>query len=372
MTAHVRSCGKELPTKTNSQALVPIPKKVQKKKLRHTICPICNKVLLHKNLKRHSAEVHEMPYINHASVCVDSVNGIFMVNKQSAGVPYLIHIKALVGSANQQLFCENTSCAELTRVAARGGQKQFQCSHLRSVLLAEPFPEVPELSPNSLQALIAGKVMSRDSQAACQALANKARQCGKPLIVPWCAPGEHGKIWFSVFEPQVKYWSRLGRTVVSYSFDTGIFSCKCSNRHGCPHKLAAKWYLAQVMPEALKSVDDSAQANQVEQEDASLALQEGKDDASADQQSSSKSHMEAPYPPVDTHLLAAMVEYISTKKKIPFPWPLQDHAVFPKITPNETICYICKIPLGPEEKVTDSAKIICLDSVTEGMEMHIS
>lgn len=50
----------------------------------------------------------------------------------------------------------------------------------------------------------------------------------------------------SVFEPNVSYYSRLGRVIVVYNKKLNTWHCPCAKvHHSCLHKYIAKWHLFQ-------------------------------------------------------------------------------------------------------------------------------
>ncbi|XP_070557881.1 uncharacterized protein [Ptychodera flava] len=212
-------------------------------------CKICNKRMLKKNLKRHIRTKHiNLPTAvvkegtHHDGVLVDAANGIYLVDNSRKGEGYPVHVQRKVGSATQQTKCESSFCN------TRGRNVTHLCPHLQSTSFLHPTEEIT-LDNEVLSNMNTELSEARKTQ--CLSLKQEAEKVHAPIIAAWNPLGPSKYLYFSVFDGQIKYYSRLGRVLVTLDKSTGIPSCKCcSARRNCTHKTIVKWYLMQTVKES--------------------------------------------------------------------------------------------------------------------------
>ena len=103
-------------------------------------CPSCSKLFHPNALSQHVRSQHigtnnsnEISTQRHLrSVCVDQVNGIYLVRKSFSGGDYVIHVQFKT-SPPQCFTCSDNSCKQLHETAARSNNTSFMCKHLKSV-----------------------------------------------------------------------------------------------------------------------------------------------------------------------------------------------------------------------------------------------
>ena len=142
--------------------------------------------------------------------------------------------------------------------------------------------------------------------------------------------------FISVYEPNISYYSRLGRVLVTYNSKQIEWCCPCAKaRQSCIHKCIAKWHLFQETPALFGNVNCT-------EED---ALQESFPNVEDVDGRQIEQGPGLQYPP-DDPMLSRMVHYIS-KKKIPVDLPpdlvrakSRDDFVM-HLIPHETICTEC-------------------------------
>ena len=114
-------------------------------------------------------------------------------------------------------------------------------------------------------------------------------------------------------EPNVSYYSRLERVIVSYDTKKNSWHCACTkSTRSCTHKYIAKWHLFQTSRSLFRKV----RSTDVEE---CLHTPPPADEHCEEDNAS--------YPPCDDEKLKVMVQYILKSKRIPAVLP--DHVLHP-------------------------------------------
>ena len=236
-------------------------------------CQICSEEMLSSNLKRHKATKHQIEltgmivttsytnFNNHIievrCVCVDPKNGIFMARRNSSGIDIPVHVMKRTGTSCDESKCELLECSETARAAARGSQPGYECEHLRSVQHARPYVPPPPLQDTTLEAMVSKLHWLKDSRTreSCALRDEAIAKCVCPVYC-WLPEEGHSQryVHFSVISgtTTAHYWCRFGRSIVSLDTVKRVWKCACSSsKHPCVHKVMAKWYSLQNLPETM-------------------------------------------------------------------------------------------------------------------------
>lgn len=186
-------------------------------------------------------------------ICVDPVNGIFLVRRTVKGRDSPIHVQKKTGSSLNESWCELGTCMDSSRAAARGQHPAFECEHLQAVQNSDPYVEQIQLDESVLETMV--MEFSQSCKKECKKLYDEARGSRKCPVYPWLPSAHMSQRWihYSVYTSTTKhYWCKFNRCVVSYDTLEGIWKCACCpSRRGCIHKAMAKWFSFQAMPEKL-------------------------------------------------------------------------------------------------------------------------
>ncbi|XP_056124415.1 uncharacterized protein LOC130102416 [Rhinichthys klamathensis goyatoka] len=376
---HVQVCkNKPLPTSTTilspataalttpSAATLTTPHRVRVQPVIKKKCPVCNILINRKNFKKHIDRKHtEQPIqdiiatFHLVSQCIDRTNGIFTVLKVTKGHSVPLHIQLKTWGEHHKVICESHECQVNMEVAQRSGLSSYQCKHIRSVTYCTSSAEPVSLKEEILTEMVKAKWFSNEKKKICLTHQQLANSSCIPLSVQTSIGTPETKKLISVFEPNVSYYSRLGRVMVVYDSKLNTWHCPCAKlRRSCLHKYIAKWHLFQTQRELFRTVF-SREESPLKGPHAQSEENDFREDSPV-------------YPPKDLGL-KNMVSYILQHKKIPVDLPDDVHAPSPdkdyprNLCPDESICQSCPgvVPLSDPILITKKAKILTNWSIIE-------
>ncbi|XP_056109154.1 uncharacterized protein LOC130086936 [Rhinichthys klamathensis goyatoka] len=235
----------------------------------------------------------------------------------------------------------------------------YQCKHIRSVTYCTSSAEPVSLKEEILTEMVKAKWFSTEKKKICLTHQQLANSSCIPLSVQTSIGTPETKKLISVFEPNVSYYSRLGRVMVVYDSKLNTWHCPCAKlRRSCLHKYIAKWHLFQTQRELFRTVF-SREESPLKGPHAQSEENDFREDSPV-------------YPPKDLGL-KNMVSYILQHKKIPVDLPDDVHAPSPdkdyprNLCPDESICQSCPgvVPLSDPILITKKAKILTNWSIIE-------
>ncbi|KAF7658616.1 hypothetical protein LDENG_00009970 [Lucifuga dentata] len=235
-------------------------------------CPLCSLVLCRKNLERHIQRHHCSPKDITATshlkcICVDHMHGIFAVQKVTAhGFSEPIHVQRKTWGKCHRIRCEMEECHQYQLLAQRSGLMHSLCEHIRSLDYCSLKTVTDFLDHNVLKEMMSLNFLGAVMTEICKHRHRAAENACVPLSVLVELNDSPSQLCFSVYEPKIHYFSKLGRVVVTYNSLKNTWHCPCAKpRKLCPHKSIAKWHLFQTrkdlfMTSAIKSetVEDSS------------------------------------------------------------------------------------------------------------------
>jgi len=156
-------------------------------------------------------------------------------------VGYLCHVKKIFRpNSNEEvaLEYEEQSCMDILNVDRRSGLTFAECEHMKQFGVNARFVNDFLLSQESLKDLSASgchKLLKDKRVEECISLRCSVDNQRAPLVVA-SRDGERF-IHFSVFEPDIHYYSRLGRVAITCDMMNGTMDCRCCKRkRSCVHK----------------------------------------------------------------------------------------------------------------------------------------
>lgn len=319
-------------------------------------CQQCNKLVSKKWFKSH-INLHSKPTTDinqnrhHHTVNIDKNKGIYVSSKNLRGPFSPVHLKKITTGLDAGIFCKNLQCIQAQEAAARGKNLSFECSHARST----PYAKVSVhtiLTELSLNEMVRAKIITSEKSLAVQQLKEEAESEGSPLVVfiPLSETSTSNTIYWSVYSKHIRYWSRLKRTIVSYSKTDNTIRCSCCRvKRTCLHKIVARWYLFQEMPELLSSSKDDECDNgeyiNLEIENCDDLLSQVSNDDNNDK------------------TLAYLLQYKKYPAVIDMSEILEPAE---KIIPSETNCLSCTSTLSQPNLVTRNGKIVMKNRMIKG------
>ncbi|KAL1279050.1 hypothetical protein QQF64_025723 [Cirrhinus molitorella] len=252
-------------------------------------------------------------------------------------------------------------CVSSVEFATRSGFQHFECIHLKSLQFC-PWPSrIPVvLDEDVLEDMIAANVFGEQTKTTCVATKAAAIAAGVPLSVELNIGGPLTKKYFSVYEPKVSYYSRLGRVIASYDSTHNTWHCPCAKpRRSCLHKNIARWHLFQLHRQLFVSSPDRTAQNLAQEH--------------ASQKSSTLE-----YSPSGEGL-KWMLRYLMKNKTLPAELPQKyitgsmTISDIPKhLVPKETVCSECpgNVVLSEPVLITSKAKLITYTDVVEGFSTY--
>ncbi|XP_072315572.1 uncharacterized protein, partial [Eucyclogobius newberryi] len=209
----------------------------------------CKVVLLKKNykthfLRKHSSASRDISQANHLRcITLDQDNGIYVVPKTKHGFSVPVHVQKKPRGP-QRVRCELEKCT-------RGSDLSSGCVHVQAVDYCEEVVLESVLSEETLNQMVEQAIFGEDKAAQCV----KRQKATHTAHVPLCVPVNFGgsgsrRFCLSIHEPNIQWFCRLGRTIVTYNIAKKTYHCKCTKlKKSCPHKDIAKWYLFQTQKE---------------------------------------------------------------------------------------------------------------------------
>ncbi|KAG9260614.1 hypothetical protein AMEX_G10618 [Astyanax mexicanus] len=317
-------------------------------------------------LRKHTDNKKDITAQHHLSCeCVDATNGIFAVAKSFTGPNTPIHVIKKNWGMNQQTRCEMDLCRINSEFAQRSNLHPFECQHVKSLTYCPPAKIYsPTLEEDTLTEMVHDKWFGNDKKNLCLQRQREANNGRAPLSCQVTVGEPPSKRFISVFEPNISYYSRLGRVLVSFDTKRIEWHCPCAkSRQSCIHKCIAKWHLFQTEQMLFRRV-------RIVEDDIQEVFTEGTEDVEEQQLD------EGPrYPPEDAQL-SRMVHYIFKNKKLPAVLPADvanARNVFPKhLVPLETICTECteNTLLSEPQLITSKATILTMTDVIEGISTY--
>lgn len=224
-------------------------------------CDICGKSVSIRWLKSHKrTHTRTHSYItearHHRTVIISAKEGIFCASKNLKGPSYPVHIIKKT-TDDSSSFCDNQSCIQLKNTANRGNNISYECPHLLSTPYAVPGKPI-RLKEESLLKMKEENFITE--QRYDQLFNFKNTETNSPLVVeiPSFESSSDRFIYLSIYTGTTHYWSKIGRTVVTFDKDNNIYNCKCSpSKRYCLHKAVTKWVIFQENPRFFTSSTDS-------------------------------------------------------------------------------------------------------------------
>ncbi|XP_041844142.1 uncharacterized protein LOC121641866 [Melanotaenia boesemani] len=356
--------------KTSSEHL----KKVHRQTVGHKICPICNILINKKNLKKHIERKHTSkqkdtkPSRHLQSECIDSENGIYMVQKAIHGSHSPLHVQNHVQGETQHVSCESTVCQDKMELAWRNGLTSYLCIHLESLAYSTSYTSSPLLQEETLTEMVNCNWFGEDIKKVCLDCQKLAKDNCVPLSVLSEIGTPKSTKYISIYEPNISFYPSLRRVLVSYDTKQKSWHCSCASpKESCPHKYIAVWHLFETHRELLGKVQSSQEVDRWTA--ATTEDEENQDETDL---------WDATNPPVDEGRMKAMAKYILKYKKLPAVLP--DHLRLPSVEikypkhliPEEIMCKVCpgNVPLSVPVLVTNKAKILSTSCIVEGVSTY--
>nr|XP_021326678.1 uncharacterized protein LOC108179225 [Danio rerio] len=209
--------------------------------------------------------------------------------------------------------------------------------------------------------MVKSKWFGQDQIKQCVNRQKLAQEENAPLSVESKIGVPPTKRFISVYEPNISYYSRLGRVMVSYDTKKNSWHCPCAKtQRSCTHKYIAKWHLCQIHPELFRKVRSTEGAEEFQ----AAAMEESDESEN--------------YPPKDIAKVQSIVEYILMNKKLPSTIPSHlrlssDYKEFPKhLIPDETMCYHCsdRTLLSDPVCITRKEKILTTTGIVQDISTY--
>lgn len=203
-------------------------------------CPHCNLICLKKNLNKHIQRKHIKKSSDSVlkSVCVDATNGISAVQKTTRGFSVPIHVQKKTWGHLHKVQCELEDCRQYHQMALRSGLTFSQCEYIRSLEHCREIATEEWLK----------------EETACTKRQKHAQKAHVPLCVEVAFQKNPTQFCFSIHEPALHHYSRLGRVMVTYNSTAHTWHCPCAKpRISCVHKNIGKWHLFQKNPDIFRT-----------------------------------------------------------------------------------------------------------------------
>ena len=345
----------EHPTKSKGGLLM--------KRRKKRSCPICAKRISSSWFKSHM-KLHNPSHVNdittkrhHHTVIVDSSRGIYCSALNIVGHNYPVHVVKKTTGAKPESFCEHPHCIDMKETARNGGNNSYECAHIRSIHYAISGNKIT-FNESKLLQMKDSKFITEERYTDMLSFIRRT-PLGMPLLVrlPLEANSSNRCIYLSIFAGDIQtYWSKIGRTIVSFDTEQSSFSCKCSrNRRYCIHKALAKLFVYQEMPDIFTTSNT----------DLTMSEETTLDPSSPDIR---------PSYPVSDISAEDMLQYIMDKKRIPEQIPKgllgftynTEYCRQQILMPHEKQCHRCNGILRME-RVNTRPKIVMMNTIITGM-----
>ena len=229
-------------------------------------------------------------------------------------------------------------------MALRSGLNFSQCEHIRSLEHCTEIATEEWLKEEMLSKMVELRFFGDAKKAKCIKRQKIALKAHVPLCVEVSFEKDPKKSCFSVHEPTLHHYSRLGRVMVTYNSPANIWHCpRAKPRLSCVHKNISKWHLFQTNPDVFRT--EIAQITPQQQQG-------------------------TVYPPAAENL-KQLVHYIYRHKKLPASLPgdlVKPRASYStEFHPTETTCTICpgSVQLDESKIISKNAGIITINGVVE-------
>lgn len=323
-----------------------------------TACDVCGKRVSVRWLKAHKRLHKTRPKVDekrhHHTVVINRSEGVFCSSVNLRGPSYPVHLIKKTATESPESFCENQNCIELKETAKRGGNMSYECSHLLSTPYATP-AIVVNLSDDVLHQMRNEKFISQERFDTLYDF--KQAVCQHPMVarIPPAEEGNDRYVHYSIHTGTARYWSKTGRTIVTFDKIKNAFTCRCSpSRRYCDHKAIAKWCIFQEMPEVVSSMKLAADGDHEEE----LGnTEDGKcleEDSVTNKTFEKLNHM-AGLDYIISNRIPADISNLSKTRNIALPSDFE-------LCPLETRCHLCNGNLKQELR-SRNAKIVLLTEV---------
>ena len=319
-------------------------------KTKKATCDICSKVLSRSNLRRHIKEVHRTTpaYKDLQITYVSPSEGLFMVsrNLHAPGNQHPIHVKYSVSASQPEVYCESPDCVGAAQAFSLGQNRGHSCQHVAAIAQQNvQLPQQKTLRQHDLEDLCKLGVLSPKFKEKVTTILDMCQNKGiAPVINATLSPSS-SFLYMSVSCEKVKYYSKLGRVVVTFCMSSGRFHCPClAENHPCYHKQLAKAHLYINRPDLLIQNTDLSDNNDDH-------MNVGCNNQS--NQTTSQQHL----------------AYIKQRKSIPVDISSFKCDILPvEICPREVTCPLCDGHplLSPKEELPTKATIYDVTSVHHG------
>lgn len=295
--------------------------------------------------------------------CIDSHNGIYIVQKSFQGTSTPIHVQFKIWGDQHRVTCELNSCQVSMDLAWKADARSYQCVHLQAVSNIKSNISSPTLTVETLQEIVRRKGFGSDEFKLCVNRQNAAKEQNAPLSVESKIGTPTTKRFISVYEPKISSYCKLGRIMVTYDTKKNLWHCPClRSQRSCIHKYIGEWHLFQTHPELYSTEQTAEDLLRIAMEvteitEVTVVAVEGT----------------KAYPPNDLQTLEAIVKYISVHKKIPRSIP--DHLKRPStqkeipkhLIPEEMLCHRCpdRVDLSAPVCITNSARVLSTTGIVE-------
>ncbi|XP_074530337.1 uncharacterized protein LOC141793487 [Halichoeres trimaculatus] len=343
-----------------STLVIPEPQDMITPKVRPKMvkCPHCSLILHQKNVPKHIQRKHteqkkDVTAQDHLkSVCVDATNGIYAVKKTKHGFSVPVHAQNKTWGHVHKVECELEECRQSHLTAVRSGLLSKHCEHIRSLQYCTDITQEECLQEETLTALVKLQLFGEAKKANCLKRQSHAQATHVPLCVQVNLQETQGRFCFSVHEPKLNHYNRLGRLMVTYNQTENTWRCLCVKpRVPCVHKNISQWHLFQLDPSIFKT--EAASPSTPEEPPGSA------------------------YPPSEQQV-KQLVQYLYSHKRLPETIPedlTKPRAVTDFLTelhPKETTCAVCpgSVQLGHSSNITQEGKIITMNGIIENVSTY--
>ena len=328
-----------------------------------SLCNLCGKSMLRKNLKRHWASAHN--YVDTKAVCCDQERGLYMVRKnEKGGIGYPVHVQKIIhDSTSTSIDCGDLNCKLELQLASRAKMKGHECRHLLQVNNAS-YPEQITLLESRILELGQEnhfKVLKNETITKCIQLNEQALQINAPAVVQW---QDGNYIHMSVLDNNLNRPVQM-RCIVSFNRQNGQFNCQCTRkRYFCIHRAIGLWFLYQTNQLHSSILDEAYDG----MEEGNLSSD---DECNVPEPQKMQTFGDFLYPPQDSITLGKMCNYLKTQKQIPVDIPHEFIGRSVDSIPNtyipiENQCHECNQKLKGPFLISKNAKVLTMSGLLQG------
>lgn len=155
-----------------------------------------------------------------------------------------IHVQNKTWGHVHRILCELEECKQFHLMAGRSGLTFRHCDHVRSLDNCTEMATEEFLKEEVLTEMVGLKFFGEAKKTICLKRQRHALATHVPLCVQVCIQESQKHFCFSIHEPSVNHYSRLGRVMVFYDTEDNTWHCPCARpRKSCVHKNVSKWHL---------------------------------------------------------------------------------------------------------------------------------